>query len=136
MQEIVKALVASIEAKPSMLAGLPGEFWTRRAPPGVARPYAVIAIDGGDEPDYDTSERYLQSVSIRIHFVADYLADLTMVGTWRDALNYQPLTLSAGRVVAAKLVEDRFVDEPPPTDAGASCHHVLAFEFTQQQSHS
>jgi hypothetical protein len=135
MLEVIKALVKKLEETPSLWAGMTGEFWTRRAPPSVARPYIIIE-PGGGEADYDTSKRYVKDNTFRILFIGDNLSDFAhAVKRIRDALNFQPLTLESGRLMQATVVSDDFIDEPPPNDESANCHHVLTVEFKQQHSH-
>jgi hypothetical protein len=114
MLEILKALVAKASGSSAMQNGLAGGFWYKKAPQGQPMPYVIIRPPDGENIDYDTSKRYVEAVNYDIAVVGRKVADIAaIVIAWRDALNYQPLPLETGHVMAAKLDGQDQVDEAP-----------------------
>lgn len=133
MLEALKAIVAKGESSPTLLALLPGEFWTRRAPQGTPRPYMVILPLSG-ESSYETSDRVDGEDRYTFQFIGDTISSLApIVRAWREAFDQQPLTLVRGRSMNVSIADEQFVDEPPPEDELASCYVALDVVVMQQK---
>ena len=132
MFEIIAAITTKYEATPAM--ELEGGFFHRKARQGCAMPYGVYNVEA-DDPEENTGTGYVQRVRVTIEIYAKKAKDLqTESVAFRDALYHQPLTLSAGRIIAAEMQGESIDDLETDDATEPQVMYQLVIEYLQTQT--
>jgi hypothetical protein len=137
MIDVIDAINQRVSDTPALRQGLAGGFHLQHPGRGAPRPF-VLLVPLSAPPQYNTSKTYTQPVGMQISFFAELLTDVApLIKAYRDAFNRRPLTLDAGKLIAAILVDEQCLDDDDEeNEANNGIHYVLEFEFEQSQQHA
>ena len=139
MFEIIAAIKSKYSATPALTNALVGGMHFRKHPrtaraTSVTMPYAIFTVDA-DGAEENTGSGYVQHVGVTFEIYAKLAADFqTAAEAIKSNFFRQPLTLSAGKVIAAELQDEGIDDLETDDDTEPQVYYTITIQYTQTQT--
>jgi hypothetical protein len=136
MQEVIEAVMSAVSSDSAISGALTGGFHLHQVPADKrTMPFAYIESVSSAEPQYTTSKRYIEDVTIDIAVKGKPKTALQIGRLIRAKLEDQPLTLSSGRMMRGSVSGVDFNDEGDDDESGEQVSsYEISLVFKQQQA--
>jgi hypothetical protein len=131
MFEIIAAIKSKYDATPAMK--MAGGLTLNHEPAVLTMPYGVYFVES-DEPEENTGSGYAETVRVTVEIYAKKAIDLMPAAkAFKDALYQQALTLSSGKVIAARKTHEEINDLETDDSTQPQVFFQMILEYMQTQ---